>query len=151
MRISDWSSDVCSSDLGQHRCGRVCSHLVLQWVSPCRPALARHRHGITTGKAATGRRQYAEFSTGQLLPHAAGARPEPARECEMAGLTTVRIRSALSYDGTDLKGWALQPALRPVQAEPARARAVAPRPHASRVVQGKSRSVRVQLRRARVN
>src|SRR3546814_18651856 len=29
MRISDWSSDVCSSDLGRHACGDLCGRCLL--------------------------------------------------------------------------------------------------------------------------
>src|SRR3546814_1095000 len=33
MRISDWSSDVCSSDLSDTRAGR--DHRVRHWLRPC--------------------------------------------------------------------------------------------------------------------
>src|SRR3546814_4483153 len=67
MRISDWSSDVCSSDLGQHRGGRVVhgpevagvasvaaareARRALQDTHPA-PGLRRHDGGAEAGVAA---------------------------------------------------------------------------------------------------
>src|SRR3546814_1695502 len=41
MRISDWSSDVCSSDLTPACTGRAAGHAIVQ---PYRPAAGRQRH-----------------------------------------------------------------------------------------------------------
>src|SRR3546814_17830644 len=38
MRISDWSSDVCSSDLGQRYCATVRGNLTSQEFQECRLA-----------------------------------------------------------------------------------------------------------------
>src|SRR3546814_3258297 len=46
MRISDWSSDVCSSDLG-HSCQRP----ALQFLAPDRPAVGAGTATMMTGTA----------------------------------------------------------------------------------------------------
>src|SRR3546814_9796715 len=51
MRISDWSSDVCSSDLRHHLAGRAGAATgVAAWPAPrhpCRlPGHAQQRHGL---------------------------------------------------------------------------------------------------------
>src|SRR3546814_10096902 len=54
MRISDWSSDVCSSDLQQHQdCGRDDQVTLLN----CNVTGGLEHHGIATGKNGQQRQQ----------------------------------------------------------------------------------------------
>src|SRR3546814_4918238 len=67
MRISDWSSDVCSSDLQASGAGPNCRGCTQIWPALCQPSLAgRHAHQLennfavdqalqSAGRAAFGR------------------------------------------------------------------------------------------------
>src|SRR3546814_10722210 len=69
MRISDWSSDVCSSDLLPGRIGRAPVEFI---IDPCPRILDQHRHrhpslswfaydlalGVLAGRARRGARQH---------------------------------------------------------------------------------------------
>src|SRR3546814_6541219 len=90
MRISDWSSDVCSSDLGgpgQSECGRLC-RLPGHAADVRRHTRHRRRRAAAREPAALPRRQLLHRPTGRLsateLMHGTGtALPDfPARaEC----------------------------------------------------------------------
>src|SRR3546814_9471000 len=88
MRISDWSSDVCSSDLGRPRTGQAQAHIV------ARRGQLRSIHRMATGDVPEDARGFGH-RLGRLVGLHRGARREHLRTTATADTTTGAIRPTL--------------------------------------------------------